>query len=136
MLNRLPQSKFSIRLVNIHYHTMQFNTLLIATVLAIASQAYAQNNVNFIVWFAGADCTGAQVQASIESTVGECIPSATGAAKSVLWQGTFAGETLVVYDSTGSPCTAGNAQVAVSREDGACVTAHDGFNVGSVLLTS
>ncbi|KAJ6477646.1 hypothetical protein C8R45DRAFT_1101954 [Mycena sanguinolenta] len=114
---------------------MQFNTIFIATVFAAATQAFAQNALNSITWYAGAGCTGAEVQASIDTTVGECIPSATGAAKSVLWQGSFTGETLVVYDSTGSPCTAGNAQVASSGQNG-CVTAHNGFNVGSVLLTS
>ncbi|KAF7375467.1 Zn(2)-C6 fungal-type domain-containing protein [Mycena sanguinolenta] len=135
VLNLLFQSKFSIRLVIRHYRTMQFNTLLIATVLAAATQAFAQNALNSITWYAGADCTGAQVQASIDSTPGECISSATGAAKSILWQGSYTGESLQVYDSTGAACTAANSQVAESGIN-ECITAHVGFNVGSVLLNN
>ncbi|KAF7355302.1 hypothetical protein MSAN_01446600 [Mycena sanguinolenta] len=102
--------------------TMHFTTL-IATALLAASQVLAQTDVT---WYAGADCTGAVVQVSLDLGIDSCV-GAIGGSKSIGYS-VQPGPGLIVY--TDFSC--GDAFTEVGGSG--CATAPDGFNVGSVNL--
>ncbi|KAJ6508333.1 hypothetical protein C8R45DRAFT_922090 [Mycena sanguinolenta] len=94
---------------------MQFTAVIATALLAFASQALA---VTDVTWYAGAGCTGAVVQISLDLAINSCVG---GNAKSVGYS-VDAGPTLIIYDD--GSCSDSFEGVGGSG----CATAPDGVD--------